>query len=300
MCVKSQLASRTVQLLLDRGARWKDVFLAMFRVYIDDSGTDPKQQVAIASVLIMPASRITALDREWTSFTEKEGFGDFHMSVCVARNEKSQFAGWDDEKQLRVISRVRQFGKKFGLKGFSLAIKKSDYDECVIGVLEYADRYHYTWAMRNMLDLVDKWGAYSNVVLPFEYIYDWMDSKTQREAKTEIETVMAQAEYEACEAGLAGRYTNYAFRRRQDIPALQCTDALAWTCYRFALLAHLKAPLNQIAKDSFDDYHKHQSGTWLHALTATRDSLKDWVEKEIKDGRSLQRFKDWEARKKSG
>src|SRR5271155_4361077 len=45
--------------------RWRDVFLAMFRAYIDDSGTDPEQQVAIASMLIMPATRIPALDREW-------------------------------------------------------------------------------------------------------------------------------------------------------------------------------------------------------------------------------------------
>ena len=272
----------------------------MFMVFIDDSGTDPNQQVAIASVLIVPAARIAALDREWKTLTEKEDFTSFHMSECAARNEKSEFAAWDATKQERVISRVRQFGKKFGLKGISLAVKKLDYDEVVSGTLEYADRYHYTWAIRSMIDLIDKWGLHANVSVPFEYTYDWMDPKTQREAKAEIDTVMAQAEEEACVAGMAGRYTNYSFRRRQDIPALQCTDALAWTCYRFALFAHLKTPLTEIAKDSFDDYNKHQSGTWLYAAGVTRVNLKRWVEAEIKDGTSLERFKAWDERKASG
>jgi hypothetical protein len=271
----------------------------MFRVYIDDSGTDPNQQVAIASVLIVPAPRITALDKEWKTLTDKEGFTSFHMSECVARNEKSEFAGWSDEKQKRVISRVRQLGKKYGLKGISLAIEKSDYDELVLPHLEYADKYHYTWAIRNMIDLVDKWGRFSNVTLPFEYVYDWMDPKTQREAKAEIETVMAQAEEQACAEGKSGRYANSSFRRRQDIPALQCTDALAWTCYRFALFAHLKIPLSKVAEDSFYDYNKHQSGTWLYAAGMTRENLKKWVEAEIKDGRSRERFKKWEAEHRS-
>jgi len=87
-----------MQLLLNRGARWKDVFLAMFMVYIDDSGTDPQQHVAIATALIIPATRITALDGEWKRLTEKEGFTDFHMSVCVARNEKSPVRSMERRK----------------------------------------------------------------------------------------------------------------------------------------------------------------------------------------------------------
>jgi len=285
-----------MQLLLNRGLRWGDVSLAMFMIYIDDSGTDPQQAVAIATALIMPSARIMPLDKEWKAFTEKEGFTDFHMSVCVARNPRSQFADWDNEKQLRVISRVRELGKKFGLKGFTLGVKKADYDEVVLPRLEYADKYHYTFAIRNLLD---KWGSFSNVIEPFEYIYDWMDRKTQREAKDEIDTVMAQAEQEACEAGMAGRYTNYSFRRRQDIPALQCTDALAWACYRFTLFAHLKTPLNKIAEDSFNDYNKHQSGTWLHAAGMTKANLEKWVTAEIKDGRSRERFKVWHEKRLS-
>jgi hypothetical protein len=283
---------------LKRGLQWRDVLVAAFRVHIDDSGTDPKQDVAIATALIMPAARITALDNEWKKLTEKEGFSDFHMSECVARNPKSEYANWDGAKLRRVISRVRQIGKKFGLKAISLTVNKADYDEVVLPRLEFADKYHYTWAIRNMIGLLDKWARFHNVTGPLEYIYDWMDPKTQREAKAEIDTVMEQSEQDACDAGDAGRYTNYSFRRRQDIPALQCTDAVAWTCYRFALLAHLKTPLSQIAQDCWNDYYEHQSRTWLTAWGMTRQQLADWLERELKTS-SREKFRAWEEKKRA-
>jgi hypothetical protein len=297
-CVKSQFYSRTKHLLLSAyGSRWRKVHLAMFTVHIDDSGTDPNQPVAIATALIVPAARIVSLDREWKALTEKEGFPDFHMSECVASNKDSHFAHWGDDKKRRVISRVRQIGKKFGSQAISLAVHKADYDEVVPDELrEFSGRFHYTWAIRNMIGQLDKWAKFKNVTLPFEYIYDWMDPKAQREAKAEIDTVMAQAEHLAAQAGLAGRYTNYSFRRRQDIPALQCNDALAWTCYQYAQLAHLQTPLSDIAKDCWDDYFNHPGDEWLYAATMTRAQLEDWVRREQEQGLpDFDRFRDWYA-----
>ncbi|MGA8503197.1 MAG: hypothetical protein WB683_16705, partial [Candidatus Sulfotelmatobacter sp.] len=56
----------------------------LFTNYVDDSGTDPNQRVAIASGWIVPAARIVALEREWDRLKEKEGFTDFHTSVFSA------------------------------------------------------------------------------------------------------------------------------------------------------------------------------------------------------------------------
>jgi len=146
----------------------------MFTVYIDDSGTDPNQPMAIASALIIPAARVVALDKEWEKLTKKEGFTEFHTSECVWLNEDSEFAKWDAHKQKRVISRVRQIGKKFGVQAMSLAITKADYNELVPDWLrELAGKYHYTWAIRNMLDMLDRWAAEHRVRVPFEYIYAW-------------------------------------------------------------------------------------------------------------------------------
>jgi len=116
----------------------------MFTVHIDDSGTAPDQQIAIATALIVPAARIVALDREWKALTEKEGFPGFHMSECVARNKDSHFAHWSDDKKRGVISRVRQIGEKFGSQAISLAVHKADYDEVVPDELrEFSGTFHY-------------------------------------------------------------------------------------------------------------------------------------------------------------
>jgi len=274
----------------------------MFTVFIDDSGTDPKQHVAIATVLIIPARQIIPLDKEMAGVYRKFNFPDFHMAECAAHNEgrelnaKSHFAQWDHATCNKVMSRVRQISKKIGVNAFSMAINKADYDELVIPRMRElgdADRFHYTWVMRSMLSLIDKWAALSNVTLPLEYVFDWMDPNAQGSAREEIETLMAQSEHEAGEHGDAGRYVNYSFRRRQDVPALQCTDAIAWTCYQFALHAYRNKPLTETAKKSWADYSKHSKKEWLTAVGMKRQTLKEWVEREIADGESAEKFKAW-------
>ena len=148
-----------------------------------------------------------------------------------------------------------------------------------------------------MLDLLDKWAEQHQVRHPYEYIYDWMDRKAQKEAKREIDTVMAQAEEGAKERGVPGRYTNYRFRRRGDIPALQCTDALAWSCYQFALYAHKEVPLTDIAKESWDDYLHHPQEEWLYAVGMKREHLKEWAEKESKQPETIKRYEDMKAKR---
>lgn len=89
-----------------------------FTIFTSDSGTDPKQRVANATGLIVAASRIVSLEKEWDKLRKKEGFGDFHTSEFVYRNKKSEFADWDDVKHKRVFRRVREIAKKYGAQAF--------------------------------------------------------------------------------------------------------------------------------------------------------------------------------------
>src|ERR1700728_3249206 len=50
----------------------------MFTVYIDDSGTDPNQLVAVAAALIIPTKQIPSLESNWKAFGEKHKFSNFH------------------------------------------------------------------------------------------------------------------------------------------------------------------------------------------------------------------------------
>ncbi len=56
------------------GRRWREVQLAFFSMYLDDSGTTPDQKVAVASALIVPAAQIRRLENEWNNLKKKEEF----------------------------------------------------------------------------------------------------------------------------------------------------------------------------------------------------------------------------------
>jgi len=274
--------------------------LAFFTAYIDDSGSDPSQQVANATALIIPAARITALEREWDSLKKKEGFSEWHTSVFVARNPKSDFAGWDDIKHDRVFRRVREICKKYCVQPMSFSLKKQDYDEVMPDSMRpYAGRYHYSWAIRNILNHLEQWRLAHNVE-PLQYVFDWMGEKLKNPRRKEIEDIMDQAEEGAAEKGRPGEFAHWGFNRRQDIVGLQCVDALAWCVYQAGLAAFCRKPLVKDAEIAWDDFCEYLDGRWGFDITITRDSLQKWVAAELADGTSLARFKAREERKKSG
>jgi hypothetical protein len=281
----------------------------MFTAYIDDSGSDPSQPIAVATALVIPGSHILALQREWDKLKAREGFSDFHTSEFVARNRRSEFAGWPKSKQKRVLLRMRQTIKKFGVKIFSFTVNKNDYDEVVPAEFRnYAGKYHYTWAIRHVVALLAAWRMSRHISDPLEYVFDWMNKGD--ESRYEIETVMAQAEHVASEKGVAGEYLNYSFRQRKDIPGLQCVDCIAWTCYQFGQFVFRKKPLPPLAQIVWDDLCsrngpgtvagvKHSSGPldWFCAGAVTRSNLEQWIQKELADEKSLNRFREWEKTK---
>ncbi len=287
MVSHSQFYSRTQHLLLSSwGSRWKDVSLAMFTAFVDDSGTSPDQNVAIASALIIPSRRIVALDRAWGKLKERGDFDEFHTSKCVA--------DWDEEKLRKVTSRIRRIIKTYGVKGIAIAIKKADYDEVVPESLRaVAGKCHYTWAIRHVLNLLDRWCQVENVRTPFEYVFDWMDPKSQRGPRAEIVEVMDSTE---SLSGETGRYTNYGFRKRAEFPALQCADFLAWACYGFARNQMCGEPVHPLAERAFSDFENFKKG-WLSAVREKREHLELSIRFAINESKMEETLREWREEK---
>ena len=264
----------------------------MFTVYIDDSGTDPNQDVAIAAALIVPAARLEEFDKKWNAFLQDELIPEFHTSECVAGQKDSPFEGWSPQRRKHVCYRVREITKEFSVKAISFAVNKSDYDEVipeddqlrVVG----GGKFHYTWAIRHTISVLDSWSA-TVTKSPFEYVFDCMGSDKRNVAKREIETVMAQAD-----SVNPGRYEgHYSFRKRSDHPGLQCSDLLAWCSYQVSCNAFKGKRLHSIAEDTFWDYETHLYNTWMFAITIKRSDLEDWAIRERVDPRSLEQRRRW-------
>ena len=282
------------------GVRWTEVNVAMAQVYtayIDDSGTDPQQQVAIATALVIPATRIQRLQVDWDVMRVREVFSSLHMSEfsTPTPSTTSEFWGWEQDKHERVYEYVRDIIKDYGALTISFAVYKKDYDEVVpLEIRENAGKFHYTWAVRHLIAGLEKWRQFYKISAPFEVVFDFMKKSDQR--RKEIEDVMEQNE----ELN-PGIYSNYSFRRRELHPGLQCVDMLGWISYQFALHVFCGKPLVRGAKVGWEDFeaYSRQRDGWRLAATLKRSELERWIKLEKEQGLSKPFFDDWRAKKLS-
>lgn len=282
------------------GANWQSVNLVMaklYTAYIDDAGTDPQQNVAIATALVIPASCIQKMQIEWDILRVREHFSCFHMSEFSSPtpNKKSEFVGWKRSDKDRVYRSVREIIKDYGAVTISFAVYKKDYDEVVPADMRAnAGKHHYTWAVRHLVAGLEKWRLFYKVPGPFEFVFDYMLKSDER--RKEIEDVMEQNEHIA-----AGVYSNYSFRCRERFPGLQCVDVLGWVSYQFALKVFCDKPLVPDAEIGWDDFEKfsdnHPSGQWRLAAALKRSELERWVKLEQEQGLSAPFFEQWKAKK---
>jgi hypothetical protein len=247
------------------------------------------------------------MEREWDNLKKKEGFADFHTSVFVARNYKSEFATWDDAKQKRVFRRICQITKKYATQVLSFAAKKDDYDTLVPDELrQYSGKYHYSWAMRHIASFAELWRRDRHIVEPYEWMFDWMEKNDP--ARKEIEAVMEQAEEQSRKLrGVEHDYEHFDFRPRASLAGLQCADLVAWTNYNLALDKFFNSPPNPFAKFAQSEFNSMPIGQspsihpkcveWNFAVMLKPNHLADWATREMEDGRSIVKFRDWHERK---
>jgi Protein of unknown function (DUF3800) len=266
--------------------------------YFDDSGTDPNQRVANATALIIPAAQISRLEAEWAAFLKKHGFTYFHTSECVhSTSTKSEFGLWDPSKRECVFRRVVQIAKKYGVQAISYSVNKKDYREVIPGEFRSYIGEPYTWAVRHVVSFLDEWRTWQSKRVTFEYVFSHL-GKSNKQGTLEIEEVMAQAEADAEARGRPGGYRNYSFCDPRSFAGLQCVDAIAWTCYQIALSNFYPPPAHQLAVFAWNFFGGEQR-KWLHGVTITRANLRKFMDEEGRDGRAVQRFREWKKQKRS-
>lgn len=269
MVRRSQPYSRMKHALLSAyGAKWAERYLVMFTIYMDDSGSAPEHKMAVACGIIVPALQITRLDAEWSNFIAKEEIPDFHASECLARNARSAFVAWNDERVRRVFARVRQITFKYSIKGFCIAIKKSDYEELVTPEMKAAiGESYFTWAVSSVLGLAHDWALQRSV--PMEYVFDNAEKKVKRE----VDDAMAFVDI-----AFPGHFLgHYSFRNRKEVPALQLVDLFAWTCFQQACESRVRKVIHPIAAESGNAYESAKGGEWRVVQSLNREGIEKWV-----------------------
>jgi Protein of unknown function (DUF3800) len=269
--------------------------LAFITAFLDDSGTAPDQRIAICSAILIPATRIDTLERQWRIFTEKNGFLDFHASECAARNYKSQYASWDDKKLRRVFLRVRQFCKTFGVHTYGFAVHKKSFEEEIPPILRENIGSHYTWAVRQVVTSIETWRRMRKIKEQIQYIYDWEDIGSPE--RFEIDEVMGQSGEQL------GEKPQHDYKERKKIPSLQCADFMAWLSFQLGNDNFYQVPLNPLAVEALKDLENYYPAgkcppfkKWFQVRTIQRAELRRWASEEAKNPQTIERFADWRRR----
>jgi hypothetical protein len=108
--------------------------------------------------------------------------------------------------------------------------------------------------------------------------------------KLEIEVMMGQFE------SISPRdfEDHYQFKKRKNVPSLQCADLLAWVSYSVSRNLH-GHPLLPMAQESAADFRSYQGGEWWTALTFDSAGLKDVIASDQRNPEKEKFRREWLA-----
>jgi hypothetical protein len=230
----------------------------------------------VAAAWISPVPRWIGFNKDWETAKAKWGFDCFHTSECLAGNPKSEFGTWPETKRVKLIRRVAQLSHQRASQGFGVCVTKKDYDEVVPAPLkEKIGRFHYTWAVRTLIGLIEQWRA-NRTTEPTEYIFDRMQKTGKdRDKKREIELIFDRCENQPDVLRRYGIFKGcYSFRDRCEVTPLQASDLLAWMVFQRGRYELTGKKPDSIAIEIFEAFTR--SGK-VYANIFTREQLQDGV-----------------------
>lgn len=231
----------------------KGIYVAALTLFIDDSGTAPNQEIAVAAGLISPLEEWRKFEKKWdrAKADAVDGFACFHSSECVARNPKSEFAAWDDAKVSRVLKTLRAAIKSHTSCALAIAVVKKDYNDWVDGELRKEWKNHYTFAFRCMMGALHAWMLeHGHEKSTVEIVHDYLKPNDPR--RKELQGVFDKAR----------NSDGVCFKDRCKITPLQATDILAWATYQKALNYDTQRSMSPFAKATIEDFAK-RGPDWL-------------------------------------
>ena len=283
MCAKSQPCEiARFEHIVSHRDNPKAVYVAAITVHFDDSGTHDQSPVAVVSALISPVPQWKKFSREWKKTAADEGFKMFHTAEFMANNHKSEFANktnWNESKKLRVMRRLRHIICTRTVQGFGITVDKKDYDD--LAPQEFRNKFgnfHYTWAVRTVIGLIENWREKHNIREPFEYIFDRMS-----QGRHEIDQIFTVAEAHDDALHRYGISKGcHSFRDKAVILPLQASDIAAWLVYQRALNDVSGKQANKITVETFNYINDRHFKCGIFK----REHLADLIAKEVEAIRS--------------
>ena len=259
--------------------RSKTVCNPMMSLYMDDSGTSPSQDIAIAAGWLGTLQSWKGFEKDWNKVRsiESNKFECMHMNEFVW--DHGEFENWGDlDKKLRLVPKLTNIINNRSTKGFAIAVAKSEFDAIVPKTLrKQGFENHYTYAVRIVLGMIHKWLIQTHTQdLSVHYIFDHLNRSDPR--RTELErvfTTIGTHDENFHNYGLTG--DGISFMPRCEVSPLQAADMLAWTAFQVVRDELKLARLNPIAGSCFTEFYLHNNRRHLEAGYHTPQHLREWV-----------------------
>ena len=222
-------------------------------VYVDDSGTDGKSQVAAAAFCVSTPDKWLEFEASWRKIADRAGFElrHFHMTEFAAcrrdnlcqqcRNGQTTSAEhpwqkWSEAKRENVLNRMAKAMVKHVEYGVGQAYAKTDYDTHVrnsparfVANEPIADEY-LTFAIQRCGGSLAEWRATNHRSDRLKFVFDTASKREKREiAKSFFGAANDRAQRENGIEQWFDPELGVSYENRRNTPPLLSADMLAWT-----------------------------------------------------------------------
>ena len=222
-------------------------------VYVDDSGTDPKSQIASAAFCVFTPEKKVTFEQAWRKIADRAGFDlqAWHMAEFAACRlhhpcqqcthssssvKEHPWRQWPDAKRENVLRRMAKSLVENVECAWGLAHTKEDYQTYIRDspARALADEpigdEHVTFAVQQCGSKLAAWRATeSKQNVPLKFIFDNSSPKQRREiAQVFLGAANNRAQYEG---GIEQWFeqVDITFESRKRVPQLLSADMIAWT-----------------------------------------------------------------------
>jgi hypothetical protein len=237
----------------DRGKGWRFVMVDALTVYVDDSGSNSKSNIAAAAFCVSTVERWQTLLEKWRKIASDAGFDlkDFHMTeVAACRHDhlcdqcragktsaiEHPWQKWSESKRKSVLIRMAKAVTKYVEFGVGHAYTKADYDEHVknssvrlIANEPIGDEY-FTFAVQRCGGSLAEWRAAKSRMVPLKFVFDTASKREKKEiARVFFGAANDRAQHENGIEQWFDPELGVSYESRKQTHQLLSADILAWT-----------------------------------------------------------------------
>jgi Protein of unknown function (DUF3800) len=222
-------------------------------VYVDDSGTDGRSQIAAAAFCVSSVERWLEFEQSWRKIANRAGFElkHFHMTEFAAcrrdnlcqqcRNGETTslehpWQKWSDDKRENVLNRLAKSLVKHVEYGVGHAYTKTEFDKYVrnsparqVANEPIGDQY-FTFAIQRCGGSFAEWRAANARTDHLKFVFD---SASKREKQEIAKVFFAAANDRAQRQNGIEQWFNpelgVSYESRRETHQLLSADMLAWT-----------------------------------------------------------------------